>query len=413
MCLDAPAEFLGKPIRFQWNPCETQHHLQLRKRSYFRSAPMEIAFQCLHTEPSICNKAERAFQKAGKTIASTFLFKEPVRVNATMMSFCQVTGECGKNMMTLGGSSPARAIPLLNSDGMTRLHPQALVKQFGLTDHPAFAPFDIIGIFNADAPFWFEEDNVPIGRNQADFSFVILHELMHGLGFYSGWNEYIGPHMITPDPSPFLANQLMLSINPGTTAIHPSQFLESAMDRLMTDEKRRFLSEHTRELNRMEAESLEALVVDPRFKAVQSVSEFATEPGTLGIQLSKEEWVVLETGLTPFQPGSSISHVAYSEYTHTPDFLMRFMQDRGLTLQEAVQRGEGKGPIGPLLLRIFEEMGYATVNRPDTVPPLMLFRSGIQKNQRLDKGTLTSSMAIHNSPTLLYLFFYLLIVLIY
>ncbi|KAI7895559.1 uncharacterized protein EV154DRAFT_477357 [Mucor mucedo] len=393
MCLDAPAEFLGKPIRFQWNSCETQRVRQ-RKRSYLRSAPMEIAFQCLHTEPSICNKAERAFQKAGKTIASTFLFKEPVRVNATMMSFCQVTGECGKNMMTLGGSSPARAIPLLNSDGMTRLHPQALVKQFGLTDHPAFAPFDIIGIFNADAPFWFE------------------HELMHGLGFYSGWNEYIGPHMITPDPSPFLANQLMLSINPGTTAIHPSQFLESAMDRLMTDEKGRFVSEHTRELNRMEAESLEALVTDPRFKTVQSVSEFATEPGTLGIQLSKEEWVVLETGLSPFQPGSSISHVAYSEYTHTPDFLMRFMQDRGLTLQEAVQRGEGKGPIGPLLLRIFEEMGYATVNQPDTVPPLMLFRSGIQKNQRLDKGT-SSSMAIHNSPTLLYLFFYLLIVLIY
>lgn len=167
MCLDAPAEYMGSPIPFEWSPCPHQQHTQQR-RSFLRSsssnsALFDISFQCLHTEPHICGKAERAFKKAGETIANIILFKEPVRVNATMMSFCLVNNECGKNLMTLGGSSPARAIPLLNNDGLTRLHPQALVKQFGLVDHPAYAPFDILGIFNADAPFWFEVRRVRIG----------------------------------------------------------------------------------------------------------------------------------------------------------------------------------------------------------------------------------------------------------
>lgn len=154
MCLDLPSSYMGTPIPFHYKPCPP---LSIQPRSYLRSTPsLDITFHCLHTEPLICNKAERAFKKAADIISSTILFKETVKVNATMMSFCQVNGECGKNMMTLGGSSPARSMPLLNSDGMTRLHPQALVKQFGLVDHPAYAPFDIVGIFNADAPFWFE-----------------------------------------------------------------------------------------------------------------------------------------------------------------------------------------------------------------------------------------------------------------
>ncbi|KAI8394091.1 uncharacterized protein BYT42DRAFT_30326 [Radiomyces spectabilis] len=56
----------------------------------------------------------------------------------------------------LGGSSTTRSIPLLSDDGMLRMHPQALVKQFGLNRHPTFAPYDIQSLFNADAPFWFQ-----------------------------------------------------------------------------------------------------------------------------------------------------------------------------------------------------------------------------------------------------------------
>ncbi|CAO3653892.1 unnamed protein product [Mucor hiemalis] len=329
------------------------------------STPLNISFNCLHSDLEICGKAERAFKKVGKMISDVILFKEPVRVNATLTSFCETANECGEHMMTLGGSSPARSMPLLNSDGVLRLHPQALVKQFGLPDNPAFSPFDILSVFNADAPFWFEEDGVPIGSNQADFSFVILHEFMHGLGFYSGWNEYVAAQALTPDPSPFLANQVVLLVNPNTNAIHPNQFIESAMDRLIKIIKLNNnsvsipISEYTKKLNRIQASSLAELVTNPGFDEAKEMGKISTEPESMVIELDSEENepIVLETSLRPFQPGSSISHVSYANYTHTPDFLMRFMQDRGLSLEEAVKRGGGNGPIGPLLLRVMEEIG--------------------------------------------------------
>jgi hypothetical protein len=159
----------------KWTPCKWKSQdIVFNKPSYLRfstdnnlaqettSAPFDITFHCLHTAKDTCQKAERAFNKAANMISSVVLFRESVRVNATLMSFCQTGAECGQSIMTLGGSSPARAMPLLNNDGMMRLHPQALVKQFGLADHPAFVPYDILSVFNADAPFWFEVSGIYI-----------------------------------------------------------------------------------------------------------------------------------------------------------------------------------------------------------------------------------------------------------
>lgn len=208
---------------------------------------------------------------------------------------------------------------------------------------------------------------------------------MHGLGFYSGWNEYISTNALTPDPSTFLANQLILMVSPTSSALHPHQFLESAMDRLMTvleydnenisKSSSMTISNLTNQLNMINAGTIADLVNSPQFAPAQQMYHFATTPGSLGIEISQEEeHVVLETGLNPFQSGSSISHVAYEKYTQTPDFLMRFMQDRGLTLADAVEQGGGNSPLGPLLLRVLEEIGFATINNPNTVPPLLVFR---------------------------------------
>lgn len=171
MCLDSNFEaFTNKKIKaHQWTPCSSNSDIRNLHPSYLRSsssastadqpatsALIDISFKCYHAPRNVCEKAERAFQKAADMISSVILFREPIKVNATLVSFCQMGNECGKNMMTLGGSSPARAMPLLNDDGLLRLHPQALVKQYMLQDHPAFAEYDILSVFNADAPFWFE-----------------------------------------------------------------------------------------------------------------------------------------------------------------------------------------------------------------------------------------------------------------
>jgi hypothetical protein len=227
---------------------------------------------------------------------------------------------------------------------------------------------------------------------------------MHGLGFYSGWNEYIATSALTPDPSPFLANQLLLMVNPTTNALHTHQFLESAMDRLMTvleydnnniPRSSILVSSLTAQLNKIDARTITDLVKSPEFAPALQMDRLATTSGSLGIEISLEkEPIVLETGLNPFQPGSSVSHVAYEKYTQTPDFLMRFMQDRGLTLADAVKRGGGQGPIGPLLLSVLEEIGFATINNPNTVPPLLIFQqqgmtdtiiNELDKQSRIDR----------------------------
>ena len=137
----------------QWIECPFVSH-QNEKRSS-QSAPFTVTFHCFDLAPDDCIKAERAFKKAGDMLSSYIVFNEPVRVNATLVSFCKQLTQCDDNS-TLGGSLPLRSMPLMNRDGVVRLHPQALVKQLQLRHHPAYAPFDIQSLFNADAPFWFD-----------------------------------------------------------------------------------------------------------------------------------------------------------------------------------------------------------------------------------------------------------------
>ena len=180
MCLDTTMDFaMGKSRSKIWTACEPSTTTLVARSQRQLSAPFDINFSCHHVDQSVCIKAKKAFTKVGKMISDVMLFKEPIHVNATLLSFCKSGDECGEHIMTLGGSAPARSVPLLNEDGVMRLHPQALVKQFELTDRPAFAPYDILSVFNADAPFWYEDDDQPIGPNQADFSFVILVSQMH------------------------------------------------------------------------------------------------------------------------------------------------------------------------------------------------------------------------------------------
>ena len=224
------------------------------------------------------------------------------------------------------------------------------------------------------------------------------HEFMHGLGFYSGWNEYLSASVLTPDPSPLLANQLISMVNPSNNAMHPNQFLESAMDRLLriikVDNKTTSIpiSDYTKRLNKIEATSVAELMRSPAFQETKDFNKIATEAETLGIHLSSQKNpVTLETSLRPFQPGSSISHVSLAHYSHTPDFLMRFMQDRGLSLEEAVKQGGGTGPIGPLLMRIFEEIGYSTVETPDVIPPLLVYKASRLEQDQLESQNGTQS----------------------
>ncbi|RUS28577.1 hypothetical protein BC938DRAFT_481716 [Jimgerdemannia flammicorona] len=347
--------------------------------SYNGSDYFQIDFTC-GADSALCLKARNAFKKAGEIISGVVLFSEPINVNASFFHFCQQINDCGNNnFITLGGSYPARTVPIQDSDGIGRFYPQGLVKQLNLKNPPKYGLYDITSMFNADAPFYFTEDG-QITNTQSDFLFVILHEFMHGLGFYSNWNDYINqvPQALTPDVTPLDTGDPTVNINPYAQMTFAG-FYESVFDRYMvTLPDLTYTSQITRALNAFNGGIgtkyagfdvfFSYLVKSPQYQKAQQMYKTSVTAYDLGFLPANgttfQDAIILETSLNPFSEGSSISHVDYRHYTNTSDFLMRYMQDRGVTLQDAVTRGGG-GPIGPRLLQVLESLGYATINNPN------------------------------------------------
>lgn len=109
-----------------------------------RPNAFEISFTCKDANQDVCQKAQHDFTEAGTIISQVLDLKEPIKVNATFLPFCQDLKICPSNGLTvLGGAAPARSILLKDSDGFLRAYPQSVVKQLSITDRPQFSDFDI------------------------------------------------------------------------------------------------------------------------------------------------------------------------------------------------------------------------------------------------------------------------------
>ncbi|KAI9289666.1 hypothetical protein BC943DRAFT_79324 [Umbelopsis sp. AD052] len=327
----------------------------------------KIDFTC-YASNHTCQRARQAFERAGKIISQAITFTTPITVNATYVPFCRTLGECPKdNLVTLGGSYPARTVAIAKEDGIFRLYPQALVKQMQLDSPPAFAQYDIVSLFNAEAPFWFEDDG-PIEGDQSDFLFVILHEFIHGLGFYSNWQEPVGWDALTPDLSLLAQGERLVGVNETSGDFVLTSALESAFDQYLV---RLSDMQHTSNTAR-KFDTYKPQQTIPLVKGLQQTGLWdeakamyglGTKANSLGFIVPNDSsaMLVLETGLSPFQSGSSISHVDYAMYGDSADFLMRYMQDRGLTLDQAMARSGSSSPIGPKLRKVLKTLGYQTI----------------------------------------------------
>ncbi|PKY45040.1 hypothetical protein RhiirA4_542295 [Rhizophagus irregularis] len=336
-----------------------------------------LTFNCGIKNDILCNKAKNAFETAGKILSSVLLINTPIQLNASFLDFCTSLGECpnGSGLIILGGATPARTIPLQDDDGLVRLYPQALVKQFQFKQHPAYGPFDIMALFNAGGTsFWFEGDP-PITRNQQDFLYVVLHEIVHGLGFASGWEDYMNdqPKALTPE--------ILITGKDPSEQFKFNGFLESAFDRYLihipTGKK---ISALTGDINKFQKEVGIIFENDidfvtkfrnsPQYKIAEEMMSYSITPNALGFlprgTTKAIESVVLETRLQPYQTGSSISHVDFKKYNNTSDFLMKFLADHGANLDSLITSHNGNNNagynaiIGPNLKLVLETLGYST-----------------------------------------------------
>ncbi|KAK9717292.1 hypothetical protein K7432_006334 [Basidiobolus ranarum] len=301
-------------------------------------------------------------------------------------------------MVIAGSAGPARTIVLTDDDGQKRSFPQALLKQKGLTKHPKFSPYDIIATFNSDVDFWFEGDGA-IKTTQSDFLFVIIHELIHGLGFSSAWMDYINdiPQSLTPNI--LISNSSDLYVFAG--------FIENVFDKFLVEyPSLRPLTEVTNTLNSFasgpgtifhhEEEFSKMFSSSTQSKEASRMLNLATTGRTLAFlpknTTGSSTPIILETSLNPYVQGSSISHFDFKTYSNTADFLMRYMEDRGVSLKTSIEKTGDYigGPVGPQLRLVLQSLGY-TIN-PDPKPILEI----LPKNGSPETTMQGSSISIHS-----------------
>ncbi|KAK9762189.1 hypothetical protein K7432_012312 [Basidiobolus ranarum] len=229
------------------------------------------------------------------------------------------------------------------------------------------------------------QDERAMQQNQSDFLFVIIHELIHGLGISSSWMDYIHDTAQALTPNVLVSATTELYIFGG--------FVENMFDKFLVEyPSLRPLTETVDLLDRFasgpgtifgsEGEFNRTFYYSPQYRLASRMLNLATTPRTLAFlpqNATSNEPIILETSLNPYIPGSSISHFDFRTFTNSPDFLMRFMEDRGVSLEEDVVRGGSYlgGPIGPQLISILETLGY--VINPDP-RPLSEFFSPVPPN---------------------------------
>lgn len=146
----------------------------------------------------------------------------------------------------------------------------------------------------------------------------------------------------------------------------------------------------------------QALQSSAAFPESKRILSLASIPNSLKFQVinggTTPIALFLETSLSPYRQGSSISHAAAQTSNNTPDFLMRFSLESGITLSQIVRKiGKGNrfGPVGPNLLGVMATLGYSVRQTPGRGIADFLVDSAGTSSFTLSVSTKLSMAVIH------------------
>ncbi|RHZ82614.1 hypothetical protein Glove_108g7 [Diversispora epigaea] len=325
-----------------------------------------LEFNCSINNQILCEKMNYTFQLATKEISRVFKLNTEINLKVNFESLNEPT--------LLGSTIPSRFIKLISEeDNVARYYPQALVKQFNNYDSQNFLKYDIIMSINSDQNLWFEGDG-QINKNQSDAFTLVIHEIMHGLGFYSLWDDSIEQSKAL---SPFL------SFNSNTF----EGFIESIFDKYVyvvkdddddddNDDNSNLESflNLTAKLNTIgppgiqvydKKEFMNKVLSSPQWEEVARYVYNKSNNKEHSIKFTPNNYsindIFLETRID-YNPSSSLCHVSYHDFANSSDFLVTYLHDSGLTKNDFLIRGGNYsgGVIGPRLLAIMSSLGYET-----------------------------------------------------
>lgn len=338
-----------------------------------------LMFSCNIPDLSICAMAKRAYTSATQRISNVIKLKYQVILNAKYISFCTAKKDCSGQI--LGQASATSFWKLAADPSEPRIdpfywYPQALAKQLAPSNQEkAWAKSDIDAEFNHDRGsdptlpkgmprFWFRESKKVIQAAQYDFEYVVLHEILHGMGFSTSWNTYI-PGKKSQPLLPLITPWFNFDKQPN------GQVVANGCNPLTIFDKFVYSRVDNRSLTTsyllMTGDGL--IIPNQSFKTwakkfdqsaalteAKRIYKLATTKNAIEFRLKNGNAVVLHTGYPVFKPGSSLTHVDQSFYTKTSSFLMRPEASEGMTLA-----GLGATPIDSKLVDIFERIGYEVI----------------------------------------------------
>ncbi|BFZ58231.1 hypothetical protein PYCC9005_005293 [Savitreella phatthalungensis] len=370
-----------------------------------------------------CAQANATMQLAGQQISNVLLLTKPITVNVTLQGFCTTAGICsqGNDILSLAAAAPARTVALLDDDGTSRLYPQAVVKQFSdkLAYAPVFSQYDINLNVNSEASFYYGGVASGIKSTQTDFQYVVLHELMHGLGFTSAYEDYF-----TPNKPTTVTPNVLLTVS---ATVDFAGFIEYAFDRFIKLSNGIMATNIVQRLNdgfyaasdRVTFTSPDALATfflqqRPLVALSDTLTANFTTAGTSKLVTNgpnNSTYLTLETSLNPFVAGSSVSHVSNTLYTSTADFLMRYETQRGVSFasyltvakQNGAQDVDVYGAFGPGLRIALANLGYRV--RGGVPQPSQVLVSGTTAkptSQTSPSGSVVSRASTTSCPSILF-----------
>ncbi|ORZ25872.1 hypothetical protein BCR42DRAFT_16364 [Absidia repens] len=276
------------------------------------------------------------------------------------------------------------------SDNTTRMYPQATLKQFTqLKPKPQWLEYDIIAQFNSDNNWYYSDDLNNIQQTQTDLLRTILHEMVHGLGFVSSWSDdlYQRFEPYVDDLTPFLTPMLLIPPEQLQTIAQNEDtnegnqpfwgFVECPLDKFMVYHSVPMPTITNLLNNWGDANVLYNTIYDmvngwidsDLHLYAQSAYHGSTTPQDIAIALpGRSNTLLMETSLVPFVDGSTLSHVDYSSYHNTADYLMTYTTKPGVAVS-AMKESFSTGPLGPELLQVLASLGYRIQSSPSSQPP--------------------------------------------
>ncbi|KAF7726778.1 hypothetical protein EC973_008466 [Apophysomyces ossiformis] len=175
-------------------------------------APVEHTLNCT-VEASFCAKVDASITTAINIFTQVVNVKTPLRIHFQYHSFCDT--KCANDTVGWGAPTLQFTLPFQDGPDLNYVYPQALAKQLApYSNTTVWSDYDVDIEINHDAymnavnyteayksgwngtgvppdgKFWFQQDNSSIAGHQIDLRYIVLHELLHGLGFISAWAAY-------------------------------------------------------------------------------------------------------------------------------------------------------------------------------------------------------------------------------